>query len=176
MRLREHQVVFALVFLLGWSYFSALAITPSSNKKCQTTHSKDKDKDCIGYNKGKDKDKDRNITTMAPVADAGENRTAIVGKPIILDGRKSTSPGANKITFLWGILSSPEGSAATLTDSRSVRPSLTPDKVGNYQIQLTVNDGRMNSSAATVTITASSPNVAPNADAGFDRTAVAGQA
>jgi len=109
------------------------------------------------------------------MADAGSNRSTTVGKAVSLDGRRSASVNGNKITFFWSIQSAPVGSAATLVNPTSVRPSLTPDVAGSYQIQLIVNDGIANSLPATVTVTAFSPNAPPNADAGFDQTAVVGQ-
>lgn len=72
------------------------------------------------------------------------------------------------LTYSWTISSKPENSAAALTIATSVSPTLTADKFGTYVVSLTVNDGTVNSAADTVTITTS--NSAPVANAGPDQT------
>jgi PKD domain len=99
-----------------------------------------------------------------PVANAGPNQTLQAGRTVNLDGSKSSDVDGDLLTFRWSILTSPTGSNAALNDPTSVRPSFFADKIGTYVVQLVVNDGIVNSAAATVTIT--TQNIAPVANAG----------
>jgi len=64
------------------------------------------------------------------------------------------------------VLSKPVGSAAALANPTTVKPTFTVDRVGDYIVQLIVNDGQTNSAPDTVLITTN--NVAPVANAGPD--------
>ena len=66
------------------------------------------------------------------------------------------------------INSVPDGSTASLLNPTSVTPSFVPDKLGDYVVQLIVNDGTVDSQPATVTVT--TENTAPVANAGPART------
>jgi RHS repeat-associated protein len=114
------------------------------------------------------------VVDQPPVADAGTIRSAVVGQAINLDGRKSSDADGDMITFAWSISAAPAGSTAQLTNPNSVTPSLMSDMTGTYQIQLVTSDGLLNSAPAFVTVTAGSPDAAPDADAGSDQTAVVG--
>jgi cytochrome c553 len=71
-------------------------------------------------------------------------------------------------------VSKPAGSSAGLANSTEVKPSFTADADGTYVIELVVNDGTVGSTPATVSITASTANSAPAANAGPDQTVVVG--
>ncbi|NJL71681.1 MAG: hypothetical protein HC888_08690 [Candidatus Competibacteraceae bacterium] len=73
----------------------------------------------------------------------------------------------NPLTFAWIFLSRPAGSAAALNNTTAVTPSFTIDEPGNYTLQLVVNDGSQASNPDTVTV--STTNSAPVANAGPDR-------
>ncbi len=107
-----------------------------------------------------------------PVADAGMDQNALTGVPVYLDGSGSYDPDGDLITFQWTMTGSPEGSSAVLSGIDTASPGLTPDVSGDYTIQLTVNDGTDNSVPDEVIIHASVSNVAPNADAGPDQSAL----
>src|SRR5215831_15123022 len=64
------------------------------------------------------------------------------------------------------------GSLATLSDATAVQPTFAADRVGTYVVQLIVNDGVIDSTPATVTI--STTNSPPVAHAGPNQTVVAG--
>lgn len=106
-----------------------------------------------------------------PIADAGPDRTALVGIQIVLDGSGSRDPNNDPLGFIWAISSQPSGSTATLSGVNDVRPTFTPDQPGNYVIILTVTDGHFNSTEVAITITALLPGgaVAPFANAGPDQ-------
>ncbi len=93
---------------------------------------------------------------LAPVADAGGDADAIVGQAVTLDGSGSVDLDVpvQTLSYSWSLSSVPAGSALTgLNDAATVAPSFTPDVAGDFVIELVVNDGLVDSPAATVTIT-----------------------
>ena len=110
---------------------------------------------------------DVSVPNNAPVANAGPDLGSVIsGTRVTLNGSASTDPNGNPLTFSWTILSKPAGSAAILVNPTSVTPTFTVDRVGDYIVQLIVNDGAVNSAPDTVLITTN--NVAPVANAGPD--------
>jgi hypothetical protein len=107
-----------------------------------------------------------------PVANAGPDQTALVGDTVTLDGSGSTDVDGDVLTYAWSFMSKPERSAATLSDRMVVKPAFTVDKVGDYVVQLIVSDGELYSTPDTVTI--STVNSAPVANAGPDQSVVLG--
>ncbi|MGD1093719.1 MAG: PKD domain-containing protein, partial [Bryobacteraceae bacterium] len=96
-----------------------------------------------------------------PVANAGPNQTVAQGATVTLNGASSSDSNGNPMTFLWTLTSVPTNSTAALTAPTAVFPTFVADKAGSYTAQLVVNDGVLNSNAATVTIsTLNSPPVA----------------
>src|SRR5262249_50057080 len=75
---------------------------------------------------------------------------------------------ADALAYQWSLLSAPAGSAAALSSATIVNPTFVADKSGSYVAQLVVNDGRVDSSPRTVTI--STENSAPTANAGPNHT------
>ncbi len=114
------------------------------------------------------------ITTSntAPVANAGPNQTVKVGVTVTLNGSGSTDADGNPLTYQWSFVSVPTGSAATIGGPTTVKPTFIADKAGDYLVRLIVNDGMVNSGPATVTITTT--NTAPVANAGPDQAATVG--
>ncbi len=108
-----------------------------------------------------------------PVANAGPDQGNIAGgTTITLDGSKSSDPNGNPLTFRWTLMTKPAGSNASLSSTTSVKPTFTVDLVtGDYTAQLIVNDGTVDSAPDSVTI--STANVAPVANAGPDQPSVA---
>jgi hypothetical protein len=103
----------------------------------------------------------------SPVANAGPDIGNIrPGQTITLDGSTSFDPEGDQLTYSWS-LSTPVGSAAVLANPNSVRPTFTVDRDGDYVAQLIVHDGTVPSVPDSVTIT--SNNVAPVANAGLDQ-------
>jgi hypothetical protein len=103
-----------------------------------------------------------------PVANAGQDRSALVGQTITLSGTGSSDVDGDELTYRWTILSKPQGSAAVLSSNTDVSPTITLDALGDYIIQLIVNDGLADSAPDTVTL--STTNTAPIARAGNNRT------
>ncbi|MGH8580899.1 MAG: Ig-like domain-containing protein [Gammaproteobacteria bacterium] len=110
----------------------------------------------------------------APAANAGPDANAVTGQPVALDGSGSSDPNGDTITFSWRFLSVPSTSGLVDTDivnATTPAPSFTSDIDGAYELELTVTDPGALSDTDTVIITAATPNVAPNADAGLDQNA-----
>jgi hypothetical protein len=72
-----------------------------------------------------------------------------------LSGALTTDAEGDRMTYTWTLTSKPATStAATLTNSTTVSPSLKTDVVGVYVITLVASDGRLSSAVATVSVTA----------------------
>ena len=108
----------------------------------------------------------------APTADAGADYTVALGTTVQLDGSHSSDADSDALSFLWSFISLPAGSGATLSDPSAITPSFTVDVAGEYMVQLIVNDGTEDSLPATVTI--STLNSQPVAEAGLDQTLLVG--
>ena len=109
---------------------------------------------------------------VAPVANAGPDQGGIaLGSRVTLDGSASSDANGDPLTYSWSLTSRPAGSAAVLTGPNTVSPTFTVDRAGAYVVQLIVNDGTVNSAPNTVSIT--TVNVAPVANAGPDQGGIA---
>ena len=91
----------------------------------------------------------------APVAYAGFSRSVVTGAVVTLDGTLSSDANGDRLTYSWAFTSKPKGSSAALSDATAAKPLFTADVSGAYVVNLVVNDGKVNSAAAAVTITAS---------------------
>lgn len=109
-----------------------------------------------------------NTKNTAPVANAGPAQSVPTQTKVQLDGSKSTDVDGDPLTYQWSFVSVPTGSTATLSNATIVNPTFVTDKVGNYVVQLIVNDGQQSSAPSQVTITDSF--VPPTANAGPDQT------
>jgi hypothetical protein len=147
----------------------------------------DSDTDNDGYNDGtevaagSDPNDPSSIPNSSPVADAGPDQNAEVGKHVSLNGSSSFDPDGDLITYdwsiQWGIDLKPAGSALTdqgIIGRDSAKPTFIPDIAGLYSFMLTVNDGSLTSAPDYVNVLASPPNVAPNANAGADQNVYTG--
>jgi hypothetical protein len=74
-----------------------------------------------------------------PIAGAGPDRFAQVGSTTRLSGRSSrpAKPRAS-LSYRWRIVGAPRGSRARLGRAGTASPSLRPDRIGPYLIELTV--------------------------------------
>ena len=105
---------------------------------------------------------------VAPIANSGVDQSVNTGSLVSLNGNASSDADNDSLTYSW-ILTVPAGSSASLNDAAAVAPTFTADIDGIYTVQLIVNDGVVDSVADTSTITASTPNSAPVANAGTDQ-------
>lgn len=112
------------------------------------------------------------LPNSAPVANAGVDQTPQLGTMVTLDGSASSDVDGDLLTYQWSFTSKPSFSMSALSDPTLVRPTFVIDLPGDYVLQLIVNDAREDSAPDTVTI--STNNSAPVADAGADQTRLFG--
>ena len=105
---------------------------------------------------------------------ARQSNNVSVGEIVLLDGRSSINPAGDTLTFAWSLTGRPAGSQSTINVGTSATPSFVPDKPGAYSVALVVSNSRSASTPATVTLTASSVNVAPVATLGPDQSVTTG--
>jgi len=110
----------------------------------------------------------------APVASAGLAQNVVAGTLVKLDASGSSDANKDALTYHWTLTARPAGSGAALSSATSLQPVFTADVAGIYVASLTVNDGKLDSAVATVSITASVLNAAPVAHAGSAQNVVAG--
>jgi RHS repeat-associated protein len=124
----------------------------------------------IVHDAAADSDPDTVIITTEnskPIANPGIDQTVDLNALVHLDGIASSDPDNDPLTYQWSFVSKPANSTVTLTNPTASIPSFTANKSGNYVLELIVNDGRLDSLPATVTI--STLNSRPVADAGADQ-------
>lgn len=107
--------------------------------------------------------------SAAPVANAGVSREVATGSRVSLDGSASSDSNGDLLAYRWTLTSVPAGSAAELQGADTAKPSFIPERDGQYVASLIVNDGQIDSAPVTVTVTATSGNVAPTANAGANQ-------
>ncbi len=105
-----------------------------------------------------------------PVAHAGLDQHVQTGALVTLSA-SGTDADNDALTYLW-TLKTPTNSTAVLSSATALMPTFTADLPGRYQATLVVNDGKVDSNADSVTITAGSGNIAPVANAGTDKNAL----
>jgi hypothetical protein len=110
----------------------------------------------------------------APVATAGPDQTVQLGAMVTLSGSGSSDVDGNPLTYQWAFVSVPTGSAAKLANPTTVTSTFVADLAGQYVVRLLVNDGKVNSTPDTVTITTTGGNTAPVAKAGPDQSVQVG--
>lgn len=93
----------------------------------------------------------------APVANAGTAQTVATAAEVSLDGRNSTDANGDTLSYKWVMLYKPDTSVAALSSDVASQPTFTADLAGVYVLSLVVNDGKVDSTVATVTITAAAP-------------------
>lgn len=110
------------------------------------------------------------IDNRAPTARAGSDRTVNIETEVRLDGRDSSDPDDDPLTFDWSFVSRPDDSTASLSNADAERPTFRPDVSGDYVIELRVEDTFGAGDTDRVTIRARDAGNTPTARAGSDRT------
>ncbi len=121
---------------------------------------------------------------VPPAANAGPDQIVVQGTVVTLNGSASSDPFGNPLTYSWSMTAKPAGSAAVLSGASSATVTFTADIPGVYNIGLTVNNGKMNSSpdvAAilatampldSIAVTPSNTNVVEGRDRQFKATGI----
>jgi RHS repeat-associated protein len=94
----------------------------------------------------------RGGTNTAPTANAGANQTGFVGRLVTLDGSASSDPQGDQLRFTWTEGGSNPASNV-LHGKNAPKPGFVPTVTGTYTFSLVVNDGTLNSSSSSVTVT-----------------------
>ena len=113
-------------------------------------------------------------TNAAPTANPGPSQNVLVGSVVNMDGSASKDSDGGTLTFKWALIGKPNGSAATLTNPGYPNPKFTADLAGNYVLSLVVNDGKIDSALTSVSVTATTANAAPVANAGNNQNVTIG--
>ena len=82
------------------------------------------------------------ITNLPPVANAGPDRVLEWTGGQVSHQGTGDDPDGDTVTYDWSFVTAPAGSTATLTGDETPIPSFTPDLLGDYELDLTVDDGR----------------------------------
>ena len=109
-------------------------------------------------------------TNVAPTANPGPSQNVVVGAVVSMDGSASKDSDGGSLTFKWTLIGKPNGSAASLINPTYPNPKFTADLAGNYVVSLVVNDGKADSSVASVSVTATVANVVIGATVTLDGT------
>ncbi|MDH3557702.1 MAG: PKD domain-containing protein [Deltaproteobacteria bacterium] len=114
-------------------------------------------------------DQDVGSTNLAPVADAGDDKTVRPDDLVNLDGTASSDSDENyPLSYTWQIITQPAGSSANLSDADTSTPSFTLDMNGDYTIQLVVTDA-LGAESEPDTVIISTVNSKPVANTGDDQ-------
>lgn len=93
------------------------------------------------------------ISATQPMANAGSDRLSFPSWPVQLDGTGSRDAGSNPLSYSWDLAVKPQGSSAVLSGATTANPAFTPDLPGLYVARLIVNNGQLDSTADTATVT-----------------------
>lgn len=110
--------------------------------------------------------------SLPPVAGTSGDVFIVNPAATRLDGRASHNIGGGLLSYQWGLLHTPSGGNALLTDEQRAIPLLDSGGGGDFVAQLTVNDGIQNSIPATQLV--STVNSRPVANSGGDQITVVG--
>jgi hypothetical protein len=107
-----------------------------------------------------------------PVANAGPPVAVAVGKKAAPDGSASSDPDGDKLTYAWRLVGAPPSARGTVDKAEKSKASIVLDRPGTYVAEVTVSDGVL---SATDTVTLTTINATPKANAGPDQSAAVGQ-
>ena len=98
-------------------------------------------------------------SNLKPVAIVNANQTVVVGSLVYVSGYGS-DPNRDYVTYEWGMVSAPDGSAAVLVNVAYSRVRFLADMEGTYVVNLVVSDSELSSDPASATITVISARTA----------------
>lgn len=83
-----------------------------------------------------------------PIAVIDGSGNVLLGQQVYLNGNLSSDPNGDSLSYRWTLVSKPEGSIVVGGSRTEAAFSGTPDVVGEYKIELIVNDGQLDSDPA----------------------------
>jgi len=95
---------------------------------------------------------DTTTANTAPVAHAGSDQTVFINSTVELSGELSSDTDGDSLGYSWSLSTLPSGSVAVLSNESTVSSSFTADVIGSYVVNLTVNDGQINSEVAHIEV------------------------
>ncbi len=102
-----------------------------------------------------------------PTAVAGDDQAIHAGHWVFLDGSASFDDNTENLGYAWALTQKPVGSTAELMGADTATPTFFADLPETYELSLVVTD-ECGVSGEPDTVTISSQNVAPTANAGAD--------
>lgn len=93
-----------------------------------------------------------------PIARVTSDETVTLDDTVTLNAALSSDADGDSLSYQWQLLSQPNSSNASLSETALVETSFVAEVVGEYSISLTVNDGAADSSAIIIMIQAVAKN------------------
>ncbi|NOQ69227.1 MAG: hypothetical protein GQ573_03850, partial [Gammaproteobacteria bacterium] len=93
-------------------------------------------------------------SNIRPVARTGENMTVPINTLTQLNAANSFDADGDLLSYQWFMIHQPEISTTSLINVSDITTNFVADVSGQYVVQLVVNDGRLDSYADTILITA----------------------
>lgn len=113
------------------------------------------------------------LRNQAPTAAIVNSPTFVFSRALTLAAGTFDANG-DPLTYRWRLVSSPEGSTASIVNPTIPNATLNANARGPYVVALTVNDGKTDGVPVYATLTAVGSNVLPVANAGLSRTVALG--
>ena len=92
------------------------------------------------------------LSNDKPIAVIDGSGNTPLGQQVYLNGNLSSDPNGDSLSYRWTLVSKPEGSIVVGGSRTDAAFSATPDVAGEYEIELIVNDGQLDSDPAYKTI------------------------
>jgi hypothetical protein len=77
----------------------------------------------------------------SPTVNAGGPYAGIQGTNVSLSGATASDTDGDTLTYAWSVKISPAGASCTFSDSTALNPTVSCTKLGQYTLELSVNDG-----------------------------------
>jgi serine/threonine protein kinase len=96
------------------------------------------------------------IPNNPPTADAGSDRSILLGQSVSLTGSGTDEDLDDTLEYSWSLESSPGGSSVNISAETGETVNFRPDKVGTYKVLFRVTD-ETDSASDQVTVTVAAP-------------------